>query len=425
MAATQHAAAAEETSFRRARNRRLRQAVHRHKATTRQGIQERLFTLAFSGLVYPQIWEDPVVDMEALDLRAGRACSSPSRRAAATCSAILTAAPIAVTAVDLNPAHVALNKLKLAALAHLPDYDAFCRFFGEADARANIDAYFDAAARRTSTTTTRAYWEARDRFGRRRIGYFARNFYRHGLLGHFIGAGHLARPRCTASTRAACSRRKTLDEQRRIFESELAPLFDKRHVRWLLDRPAALFGLGIPPSQFTALEGGEAQHGGRARGAARAAGLRLRPRRQLFRLAGVRPPLRDRGRRRRCRPICSARASPVCARAPADVTVVHASFTEHLAAQPAASLDAYVLLDAQDWMTDAQLNALWARSCARHGPAPASSSALRGRRRSCPDACRTRCSRRFAYDRERMPAAGRAQDRSSIYGGFHLYVFQG
>jgi S-adenosylmethionine-diacylglycerol 3-amino-3-carboxypropyl transferase len=66
MASTQDAVAAEETPLRRQRNKRLRQAVHRHKATTRQGIQERLFTLAFSGLVYPQIWEDPVVDLEAL-----------------------------------------------------------------------------------------------------------------------------------------------------------------------------------------------------------------------------------------------------------------------------------------------------------------------------------------------------------------------
>jgi S-adenosylmethionine-diacylglycerol 3-amino-3-carboxypropyl transferase len=71
MASTQDAVAADETSLRRRRNRRLRQAVHRHKPTTRQGIQERLFTLAFSGLVYPQIWEDPVVDLEALCLQPG------------------------------------------------------------------------------------------------------------------------------------------------------------------------------------------------------------------------------------------------------------------------------------------------------------------------------------------------------------------
>ncbi len=35
---------------------RLKRAVHRHRAVSRKGIQERLFTFAFSGLVYPQIW---------------------------------------------------------------------------------------------------------------------------------------------------------------------------------------------------------------------------------------------------------------------------------------------------------------------------------------------------------------------------------
>jgi len=53
----------------RSKNKRLRQAVHRHKPVSKEGIQERLFTLAFSGLVYPQIWEDPLVDLEALCFR--------------------------------------------------------------------------------------------------------------------------------------------------------------------------------------------------------------------------------------------------------------------------------------------------------------------------------------------------------------------
>ena len=47
----------------------------------------------------------------------------------------LTANPRAITAVDLNTAHIALNKLKLAAARHLPDHDSFHRFFGEANRR--------------------------------------------------------------------------------------------------------------------------------------------------------------------------------------------------------------------------------------------------------------------------------------------------
>ncbi|HEY8138669.1 MAG TPA: DUF3419 family protein, partial [Methylocystis sp.] len=44
-------------------------AVHRNATFSRAGALERLFTFAFKGLVYPQIWEDPVVDMEALAIR--------------------------------------------------------------------------------------------------------------------------------------------------------------------------------------------------------------------------------------------------------------------------------------------------------------------------------------------------------------------
>src|SRR5690606_6606288 len=39
--------------------------------------------------------------------------------------------------------------------------------------------------------------------------------------------------------------------------------------------------------------------------------------------------------------------------------VENVSVTELLAAKPPASVDRVVLLDAQDWMSDAQLDALW------------------------------------------------------------------
>ena len=43
------------------------------------------------------------------------------------------------------------------------------------------------------------------------------------------------------------------------------------------------------------------------------------------------------------------------------VDLRHANMTEHLAGLPAASRDRYILLDAQDWMTDEQLGELWAQ----------------------------------------------------------------
>ena len=422
MAATQHAAAAEETSFRRARNRRLRQAVHRHKATTRQGIQERLFTLAFSGLVYPQIWEDPVVDLDALRLQAGERLVAI---ASGGCNVLsyLSAAPVTITAVDLNPAHVALNKLKLAALAHLPDYAAFRRFFGEADARANIDAYFTHLRPHVDETTS-DYWESRDRLGRRRIGYFGSNLYRHGLLGGFIGAGHLLARLHGANPRRMLAA-KTLAEQRRIFERELAPLFEKRH-----DPLAARPALGPVRPRHSAVavhraQGQRGEHGGRAarRGSSGSLATSISP--------TTTSPGRPSGgamraaARPRCRPTCNARASHALRSRAGDVAVVHASLTEHLSRQPAASLDR-LRAARRPGLDDGRAAQRPVGGDRAHGagPAPASSSAPPAEETILPGRVPDAILARFAYDARGLPA-WTAKDRSSIYGGFHRYVLQG
>jgi S-adenosylmethionine-diacylglycerol 3-amino-3-carboxypropyl transferase len=44
-------------------------AVHQSRTLSVSGLLERAFTYAFRDLVYSQIWEDPEVDMEALDIR--------------------------------------------------------------------------------------------------------------------------------------------------------------------------------------------------------------------------------------------------------------------------------------------------------------------------------------------------------------------
>jgi S-adenosylmethionine-diacylglycerol 3-amino-3-carboxypropyl transferase len=417
MASTQDAIAADEVPLRHERNKRLRQAVHRHKATSRQGIQERLFTLAFSGLVYPQIWEDPVVDLEALNLKEGEHLIAI---ASGGCNVLsyLAAAPVTVTAVDLNPAHVALNKLKVAALAHLPDYEAFRSFFGEANRRDNVDAYFTYLQPHLDAAT-RKYWESRDRIGRRRIGYFASNFYRHGLLGNFIAAGHiLARMHGKNPRRVLVAKDRA--EQRQIFESELAPLFERRHIRWLLDKPAALFGLGIPPSQFEALKGKEASMADvlRQRLERLACDFDLTDNYFAWQAFGRRYGTEDAAP---LPPYLKRESFLKLRKRSQDVAVVHASLTEHLAARPAASLDAYVLLDAQDWMTDSQLGALWDEIARTAKPGARVIFRTAGEDTILPGRVPDRVLSRFTYDRE-LCRDLTTKDRSSIYGGFHVYT---
>ena len=391
-------------------------AVHRHKPFSRRGLQERVFTLAFRQLVYPQIWEDPVVDLAALQLtRRDRVIAIAS----GGCNVLsyLTADPAEIVAVDLNGAHIALLNLKLRGLAALPDHSAFFDFFGRADRPDNLAAY-DTLLRPGLDAASRAYWDGRGLDGRRRIEAFAHGFYRHGLLGRFIGMGH-AVARLYGANFDALLAARTLEEQRAIFQRDVAPLFDKRFVRWLVGRPSALYGLGIPPAQYAALS---------ADGA-----LTQVLRRRVERLA-CDFPLADnyfacqafgRGYARAeapsLPPYLQADNFEAVRERAGRVMPHHGSCTERLAAEPEASLDAYVLLDAQDWMNDETLTQLWReiRRTSRPGArvifrTAADEPLLPGR---VPDDILAA----FRYEAERARALG-ARDRSSIYGAFHLWV---
>ncbi len=228
----------------------LLHAVRRNRLLSRAGLSERLFAHLFNGLVYAQIWEDPEVDMEALRIRPGERVVTI---ASGGCNALsyLAADPGCVEAVDLNASHVALTRLKLAALRHLPDHRLLYGFLsGEAGAP-NI-AVYERYIRPQLEPGARAFWEKRGLNGRRRIAAFSGNPYRHGLLGLFIGSAHRIARLYGVEPRAMLLA-KTVGEQRAFFDRELAPLFDKRLIRWITSRKASLFGLGIPPQQYESL----------------------------------------------------------------------------------------------------------------------------------------------------------------------------
>lgn len=402
------------------RNIAVEAAVHKHQKLSRAGLLERAFTFAFSGLVYAQIWEDPVIDMEALAITPD--CHIVTI-ASGGCNALsyLTANPAAVTAVDLNTAHVAFNRLKHQAVRHLPDYESFHRFFALADAKENLRAY-KLHIRPFLDETTRNYWEGRDLIGRRRIAGFAKNIYKRGLLGNFIGTAHLLTKLYGVDLKELLAA-KNVEEQREIFETRLSPIFDKKFVRWLIDQPASLFGLGIPPAQYEALAADDPNGIGavlRGRLEKLACDFDVNDNyfaqqafgRRYARGAGASlPPY-----------LHEANYVDLVARIDR-VEILHANFTEHLAGCPSNSRDRYLLLDAQDWMNDAQLTALWteitrtaragARVVFRTAAAP---SLLPGR---VPQVILDQW--RY-FEGESRDFTQR--DRSSIYGGVHLYALK-
>lgn len=396
----------------------LKNAVHGHSAISKRGILERLFTMSFRGFVYPQIWEDPEVDMEALKLDGTTRIMTI---ASGGCNVMnyLTESPERVQAIDLNPAHVALTRLKIAAVKYLPDYESFFLFFGHADDKRNIANYKKYIAPNLDKFS-KDYWEGWSPLHGKRINYFTKNIYQFGLLGRFISVVHILAKIYGKDPREILKAR-SMEEQREIFDRTLGPIFDKPFVKKLCNMPPALYGLGIPPAQFDELS--EASGGDMA-------GL-LKAR--LRRLACDFPIEENyfawqafgRGYDRENKKAIPRYLTPenyeILKKNADRVEVHHTSITGFLQSQPVESLDCYVFLDAQDWMNASQLTALWSEVVRTARPGARVIFRTAGDESPLPNALPRDILSRFQYDPSASADAVK-KDRSSIYGGFHVYT---
>lgn len=397
----------------------LERAAHTRPANTRRGALERLFTLMFKGFVYNQIWEDPEVDLKALALE-------PHHRlitiASAGCNVLnyLAADPSRIIAVDLNPNHVALTRLKLAALANLPTYESFFRFFGIAKDKANSEA-FDACLSEQLDEQTRRYWQKHVPLHGRRINMFSRDLYRHGLLGRFIGILHaVARLHGKRLENIVAARNPA--EQRAAFERTIAPLFDYKSIKLLSRTPISLYALGIPPAQYDELVG--ASNGDpisvlRQRVEKLACDFPVSENYFAWQAFARSYDLEN----RQALPAYLQREvydriRPRAGRA----EVHHASLTDFLRQQPSQSLHRFVLLDAQDWMTPDVLAELW-REIDR--TADSRDARVIFRTAGVDSPLPRKLPLELLAPWEYLESASRdlhALDRSSIYGGFHVYA---
>jgi len=390
-------------------------AVQNSRGEGESTVWDRLFAFWFRRLVYTQIWEDPEADLAALRLPVASTIVTIS---SGGCNALsyLTAQPAQVYAVDLNEAHLSLLKLKLAALRTFSRYAEFWQFFGEAASPSNSELY-RMRLWPMLDMETRAYWDKRNIIGRPRYRYFTDGFYRHGMLGRFIGLAHLAAKLAGIDLvallngkRDAPERIEALDRLNRLFHSPLA--------RLMTATPALLFSLGIPPQQRALLGAGaplnEVLHA------------------RLLRLIDGHPNetnyfawqalhRRYPGPGDRCLPPYLQRGQFERMRDGAGLIIpVHANLRLFLESLPAREVDAVVLLDSQDWMAAEEIRALWnaidrtgsdnVRVIFRTaGPA----SPLEG-----PELAPLR---QIWRRDEARSAEGFARDRSGIYGGFHCY----
>lgn len=395
----------------------LAQAVYGHKAST--SLKERLFAYWFQRLVYTQIWEDPVVDMEALQL--GR-LDHVVTIASGGCNALsyLTAQPGKVTAVDLNHTHVALVKLKKAAIEANLSYEQFFQFFGVAQSRQNVQLY-ETRLKPVLSSDARAYWEQKTWF-KRRIDMFASGFYRHGLLGQLIGLIHFA-ARVQGVRLEELLSQSDQESQADWFDRHVAKIFDSWWMKRLCSSPMALYNLGIPPSQHAALCDHEPK--------SMAQVLKARARN----LATV-MPIREnyfawQAFARRYDPTGESAMPPYLMASAYDTLkaninrlhVAQHNYRSALAEMQANSVDAFVLLDAQDWMSKQELKALW-HEISRTARTGARVIFRTAGNDSPVDACLSEAlSVIWKRNGPRSESLGK-KDSSGIYGAFHLYEYQ-
>jgi S-adenosylmethionine-diacylglycerol 3-amino-3-carboxypropyl transferase len=397
----------------------LNRAAHTKAATTKRGALERLFTMMFKGFVYNQIWEDPDVDMEALALQPHHTLITI---ASGGCNVLnyLAANPARIIAVDLNPNHVALTRLKLSALANLPSYEDFFRFFGTANDKENRKAFDNFLSTRLDPVTRR-YWEKQMPLHGRRINMFARNLYKYGLLGRFIGVLH-AVARLHGKKLNDIVEARTPAEQRRAFEKTIAPLFEYKSIKLLSKSPISLYALGIPPAQYDELVASSSD------------GDPIAVLRQRVEKLACDFPINenyfawqaftrgyDTENREAVPAYLQSDTYDVIRTRTNKVEVHHASLIDFLKAQKPNSIHRYVLLDAQDWMTPDVLAQLW-EQIDRTADTRDARVIFRTAGEDSP------LPRKLPADLlapwqylEAESRAFHAQDRSSIYGGFHVY----
>jgi S-adenosylmethionine-diacylglycerol 3-amino-3-carboxypropyl transferase len=223
--------------------------------TLRDRLDQRLFDALYRrSLVYNTCWEDPAVDRQALDARAGDTLLAIT---SAGCN-VLDYALMGlrrIHAVDANPRQNALLELKIAGIRRL-DHGEFFALFGAGFHPRARELYHDALRPELS--------EFAQRFWDRNIGWFssgAGSFYFHGLSGAVARAFRAylrAQPRLAARVRDLFEA-GSLEEQRQVYDEHIRPRLWSRGMGWALSRPLTMSLLGVPYPQRREVQ---AQHPG-------------------------------------------------------------------------------------------------------------------------------------------------------------------
>jgi S-adenosylmethionine-diacylglycerol 3-amino-3-carboxypropyl transferase len=394
----------------------LKNAVYANKKKI--SIHDRLFAFWFERLVYPQIWEDPVVDLKALNLK-------PTDHlitiASGSCNALsyLTASPKKITAVDLNHTHVALGQLKIEAFKQLT-YKEFYRFFGEANSVNNPRIYRELLAPNLNRAT-RDYWEGGIK-GFERIRMFEKGFYKYGLLGKLIGIIHIGAKLYRVKLDELL-KQPSIEAQGQWFDDNVAKIFDSRLVKKIMGSPLALYNLGIPPSQHASL------CEDRPESMAQVLKERARKLATVDDINNNYFAYQAYGRRYdhsnpSNKPLYLQEQYFELIRNNIDrLSIEQNNVLDALKSMPANSVDAVVLLDAQDWMTGDEMITLWTEITRTANLGARVIFRTAGAASPIETSLGKDLNQRWKRNHTKSDQLIH-EDRSAIYGAFHLYELE-
>ena len=402
-------------------------AVKQKNVSKRQSILQKLFAVWFDAFVYNQIWEDPRVDVQALQLNENSRILTIS---SGGCNSLnyLIENPENVVAIDLNRHHIYLLRLKIAALKFLPSHTEFFNFFGYGKNAKNVEDFQKYIVPNLDKETAK-FWESNTFFGGilhgKRINFFQDGgLYDHSRTSYFLRFFHLM-ARLFGGKPEEILKAQTLREQEILFQKYIEPFFDSFLIKIVGKLPVTMFGLGVPPQQYEELKK-DLRDG---------ANIIDIYRERTKRLA-VAFPIQDNyfawqafarkydTKNRRAIPDYLKIGNYKKLKTNAEkINTKIGSITDKIKNSPKNTFNSFVFLDAQDWMNREMLVELWT-AIAEKGETDSKIIFRTASRFSPVETALPKVLReKFIYE-EKLSKQFFLQDRAAIYGGFHLYILR-
>lgn len=405
----------------------LHSAVQNERLSSKQGFLQKLFAVWFDAFVYNQIWEDPRVDIEALQIDGSSRILTIS---SGGCNALnyLVEGPQTVTAVDLNRHHIYLLNLKLAAVKYLPSYDDFFEFFGEGKGK-NTGSNYLRYIRPHLDMDTRHFWESNTFGGSilygERISFFANaGLYDHSRNGYFLRFFH-SMSRLFGCKPDEVLNAGSIEEQEQLYDKHIDPFFDSLVIKTLGKLPVTMFGLGIPPQQYDELKkdvdsGKSVIDIYRERTKRLACDYPINENYFAWQAFARKYDTKD----RIAVPEYLKPQNYETLRSNIDrLNAKVGSATDEIKSSAAGTFNRFVFLDAQDWMNADQMTELWSAIAEKGEPGSRIIFRTAGAASPLDADLPEELLSRFHYEKEVSERLFK-QDRASIYGGFHLYILK-